>query len=61
MSKYVYHVIYAVDGGEFSRAVLTSTHMIDSDETIKQLEEDYSKQIGKKSMLLTFTLLNQED
>ena len=61
MSKYIYHVLYWVDGAGLSRAVSTLSHMIDSNETIKQLEEDYSKLTGKKSMMLTFTLLNLED
>lgn len=61
MSKYIYHVLYWVDGVGLSRAVSSLSHMIDSDETIRLLEEDYSKQTGRKAMLLTFTILNLED
>ena len=61
MSKYIYSVLYWVDGVGLIRSVSTLSHMIDSDEIIKLLEEDYSKRVGRESMLLTFTLLNLED
>lgn len=59
--KYVYHVVYMVEGDGLKRDVVTLPYMIYLGEDIDQLEEDYSKRIGKKVTVLNFILLNYED
>ena len=63
---YIYNVLYITEpdensiGYSYRRATANLNRPIDSVDVIEAMEEDCSKQIGRRTLLLNYTLLRVE-